>query len=343
MIRHNNLGGTYVRGKSTPNIIRSRIVLLFFDGKSVKDISDDVKLTVNGVRKILNSYFETHSISAKLPPGKEHSVITDNVLEHIEWYKIQKPSIYVREIKDRLIREGVSDQNHAPSNSAIAHSIRWELNLTRKRLEVTPAESLTPAAIEKQNRYFEEISEFPARHIHFMDEASIIRTSGNRTYGHACVGKPAVEVCRYSSDASFTINLLCGFFGIDYYNVLEGPSNGLELLQFFSDALEQKYPNGNPILSAGDAVVMDNCGFHHARHVEPVLREMLLHHGVTLIFQPPYCPELNPCEYCFAHMRKSFRNNERFTASYTELAIVNAMEFITAGFCSGCFEKCGYV
>ena len=49
MIRHNNLGGTYVRGKSTPNIIRSRIVLLFFDGKSVKDISDDVKLTVTVV------------------------------------------------------------------------------------------------------------------------------------------------------------------------------------------------------------------------------------------------------------------------------------------------------
>ncbi|CAB4005781.1 Hypothetical predicted protein [Paramuricea clavata] len=227
--------------------------------------------------------------------------------------------------------------------SAIAYSIRWELNLTRKRLEVIPVESLTPAAIEKQNRYFEEISEFPARHIHFMDEASVIRTSGNRTYGHAYIGKPAVEVCRYSSDATFTINLLCGFFGIDYCDVLEGPSNGLELLQFFSDALEQRYPNGNPILSAGDAVVMDNCGFHHARHIEPVLREMLLRQGVTLIFQPPYCPELNPCEYCFAHMRKSFRNNERFTASYTELAIVNAMEFITAGFCRGFFEKCGYV
>lgn len=59
--------------------------LLFFDGKSVKDISNDVKLTVKGVRKILNSYFKTYSISAKLPPGKDHSVITDNVLERIEW------------------------------------------------------------------------------------------------------------------------------------------------------------------------------------------------------------------------------------------------------------------
>ena len=138
-------------------------------------------------------------------------MITDNVLEHIEWYKTQTPNIYAREIKDHRIREGVSDENHAPSNSAIAHSIRWELNLTRKRLEVIPAESLSPAAIVKQNRYFEGTSEFPARHIHFMDEASIIRTSGNGNYGHACTGKPAVEMCRYSSDATFTINLLCGF------------------------------------------------------------------------------------------------------------------------------------
>ena len=265
MIHHNNVGGTYVRGKSTPSITRSRIALLPSDGKSIKDISDDAKLTVTSVRKILNSYSETRSISAKLPPGKDHSVTTDNALEHIEWYKTQKPSIYAREIRDRLIREGVSDENHAPSNSAIAYSIRWELSLTRKRLEVIPVESPTPAAIEKQNRYSEETSELPARHIHFTDEASVIRTSGNRTYGHAYIGKPAVEVCRYSSDATFTINLLCGSTGIDYNYAPEGPSNGLELLQFSPDALEQMYPNGNPILPAGDAAVMDNCGFHHAR------------------------------------------------------------------------------
>ena len=77
-----------------------------------------------------------------------------------------------------------------------------------------------------------------------------------------------MEVSRYSSDANFTVNLLCGYFGVDYYNLVEGPSNGMELLQFFEEALEKTYENGNPILGAGDAVVLDNCGFHHARHVE---------------------------------------------------------------------------
>ncbi len=221
---------------------------------------------------------------------------------------------------------------NTPSSRTITHVLTAELNFTRKRLTIVPVESLTPLAQEKQDQYFEDISQFPARNIHFMDEASVIRTTGNRNYGHSFIGEPAVEICRYSSDANFTVNLLCSMFDIDYYNILEGPSNGLELLQFFEEALEQTYENGNLVLADGDAVVMDNCGFHHARHVEPILREMLNQRGITLIFQPPYCPELNPCEYCFAHMKISLKRNERFTARYTELAIVNAMELIKPAF-----------
>ena len=101
--------------------------------------------------------------------------------------------------------------------------------------------------------------------------------------------------------------------------------------------------HGNPILGAGDVVVLCNCGLHHARHVEGVLCEMLLQNGVTLLYQPPYCPELNPCEYCFAHMKGSLKNNERFTSLFTELAIVNALELIKPAFCAAFFETCGYV
>ncbi len=86
-------------------------------------------------------------------------------------------------------------------------------------------ESLTPLAQEKQDQYFEDISQFPAQNIHFMDEASVIRMTGNRSYGHSFIGEPAVEVCHYSSDANFTVNSLCSMFDIDYYNILEGPSN----------------------------------------------------------------------------------------------------------------------
>ena len=48
---------------------------------------------------------------------------------------------------------------------------------------------------------------------------------------------------------------------------------------------------------------MDNCGFHHARHVEPVLRNMLGLSGVDLVFQPPYHPVYNTCEHCFRFLK----------------------------------------
>jgi transposase len=342
MFKQNRLGGNFENGKHTPRIVRQRIVSKYGQGVSISQISKDLQVTERGVRKIISSYEETKSIDPKLHLGQDHYKTTDNVLQHIEYIKTQKPSTYGKEIKDKLLDLGVCDNDTVPSRQTISHVLRHELGFTRKRLTVIPEESLTVAAQAKQVRYLEEIADFPARNIHFMDECSVDRTSGNRTYGHSLSGEPAIEICRYSSNAKFTVNLLCGYFGVDHYNIIEGASNGLELLQFFIEAMDERYDNGIPKIAAGDVVVMDNCGFHHARHVEPILRQILLEHEVTLVFQPPYSPELNPCEYAFNHIKQLLKRNERFTSRFTELAIVNALEFVTPTLCSSFFRKCGY-
>ena len=72
-----------------------------------------------------------------------------------------------------------------------------------------------------------------ARRLHFFDECSVIRTTGNRTYGHAAIGRIACEIQRYASNATYTVNLLHSIFGVSHVNILRGASNGLELLNFF--------------------------------------------------------------------------------------------------------------
>ena len=62
--------------------------------------------------------------------------------------------------------------------------------------------------------------------------------------------------------------------GVDHYNILDGPSNGTEML-FFDDVLSSENPDGSAVLERGDTVVMDNCGFHHGRFAEGMLRDML--------------------------------------------------------------------
>jgi len=112
-------------------------------------------------------------------------------------------------------------------------------------------------------------------------------------YGNSYLGEPAIELQKYASNANYTLNLLHSMYGVDYYNVLRGLSNGVEMLNFFDEALAVDRVDGSPILEHGDCVVMDNCGFHHGRVAEPLLRDILQEHGINLLFQPAYSPHLN--------------------------------------------------
>lgn len=92
--------------------------------------------------------------------------------------------------------------------------------------------------------------------VHFFDESSVTKTTPNRTYGQSSKGQSAIKVKRYSSNCTYTVNLLHGCFGIDYSNILEGPSNGLDFFEESMDIVDPVY--GNPVLANGDIVVMDN-------------------------------------------------------------------------------------
>ena len=122
----------------------------------------------------------------------------------------------------------------------------------------------------------------------FFDESSVVKTTGNRRYGSARLGERAVEIQRYASNATYTINSLHSLVGVDCFNVLDGASNGEELLNFFDDALQVERADGSAALERSDVVVMDNCGFHHAHHVEPLLRQMLA--DCSLRKQTPFLP-----------------------------------------------------
>ena len=90
MFEQNSLERIYVRGKSTPELKRARIIQLYSQIMCVSQISDDVKLTTRCVFKIINSYVENIS------------VLTDDVLRQVELYKTRKPSTYARKIRESL-------------------------------------------------------------------------------------------------------------------------------------------------------------------------------------------------------------------------------------------------
>ena len=67
MLRRNNFGEIYFKGKSSPDLIRSRILLSYCNGETIRSISESVQLTEQGMPKIIKSYLDTNSILPKVP------------------------------------------------------------------------------------------------------------------------------------------------------------------------------------------------------------------------------------------------------------------------------------
>ena len=328
-----------------PDVVRHQVIRLYEQGRSYRSIAETLSISHPSVSNIVGFYLQTGTYKAvpTIRTPKERKKLNLDTLEAIELYKLQKPTIFTKEIKQKLLLDGVCDPETLPSKSHINSGLS-ELGYSHKKITSVPRESQTPANQAKYDAYLDLISDIDANTMHFFDECSVTKSSGKRMYGSSVKGSRAVEVQRYASNATYTVNLLHSASGLDYFNILGGPSNGQELLQFFMDALDVTFPSGTLKLGYGDVVVMDNCGFHHGQQTEPRLKAMLAQRNIRLIFQPPYHPQLNSCEYCFAQLRQYLCEHERYAEEMTEMAICDGLiEKITPSVSYNIFNHCGYL
>ncbi|XP_028517103.1 uncharacterized protein LOC114575785 [Exaiptasia diaphana] len=140
--------------------------------------------------------------------------------------------------------------------TAITKSLRNKLDMTHKKISQAPLEQLN--SIWKVDEYLDVTQGICPTKLHFFDESSVIKTTSNRLYGNSYKGSKAIEVQRYASNASYTVNLLHSIFGVDYFNVIPGASNSEQLITFFDFALDSQRDNGLPVFIEGD-VSMVKC------------------------------------------------------------------------------------
>lgn len=113
----NQLGGVYVNGRPLPDSTRQKIVELAHSGARPCDISRILQVSNGCVSKILGRYYETGSIKPRAIGGSKPRVATPPVVAKISEYKRECPSIFAWEIRDRLLSEGVCNNDNIPSVS----------------------------------------------------------------------------------------------------------------------------------------------------------------------------------------------------------------------------------
>lgn len=340
----NQYGRVFEIGKSYPQAVREHVLDLHHQGSSERQIAQIACVSKGFVSKVVKEYnYKNFSVPMKALSGRKKTVVTRNAVDYLEVEKLMKPSVYASELQQRLLLDGVCLANELPSQSSINKCFRNELGMTKKVISQVPIESSTAENMALQNEYLDIISQKDPSTLHFFDESSVIITTGNRRYGNSYLGTPAIELQKKASNANYTINLMHSALGVDIFNVLDGPSNGFQMLLFFEDALTTENPDGSVLLERGDTVVMDNCSFHHGIFAEGMLRDMFDEFGIELVFQPPYSPHLNTCELCFHQLKSYLRHYSKFTEEETKVAIAEGLAQISTQNSLAYFRHCGYL
>jgi transposase len=113
--------------------------------------------------------------------------------------------------------------------------------------------------------------------------------------------------------------------------LLDGPMDG----ESFRAWCEQMLA---PLLRPGHIVVMDNLAAHKVDGV----RQAIEAGGATLLYLPPYSPDLNPIENAFAKMKALVRKAAARTIDALQAATANALLAFTPTDCAHFFTHARY-
>lgn len=153
-----------------------------------------------------------------------------------------------------------------------------------------------------------------------------------RRYGRAPRGKRLVASVPHGHWKTSTFVAGLRTTGLTAPLVVDGAMNG----DIFRAYVEQVLA---PTLVPGDIVILDNLASHKVAGV----REAIEAHGASLVYLPPYSPDLNPIEQAFAKLKALLRK----IAARTVSALWDALGDIVARFtpqeCANYLANAGYV
>ena len=103
--KRNQVKGLYYSGRPTDIHTRTKVLDMYLQGQTFSEISKTTGLTTRGAKKICKQYENTGSLAPTQQAGGARSILINNLVERIEYYKMCKPSIYNKEIREKLFQK----------------------------------------------------------------------------------------------------------------------------------------------------------------------------------------------------------------------------------------------
>jgi transposase len=168
-------------------------------------------------------------------------------------------------------------------------------------------------------------------HLKFIDESGA-HLGLTRLFGRAAPGERILETTPGYSGKHYTVVAALGLTEVTATWVLEDAMTGEHFDVYATQVLA-------PTLRAGDVVLLDNLNVHKS---EPA-RRAIEARGARLEFLPPYSPDLNPIEKCWAKVKTVLRRLKARTFEELVEALNVAFQSITPADARAWFAHCGYL
>lgn len=156
---------------------------------------------------------------------------------------------------------------------------------------------------EKRIAWREDQPSLIAQRLVFIDETAtttnMVRTRGRAPKGERLIGKTPHG---HRKTTTFIAGLRCD--AVTAPMVLDGAMNGSAFLEYVRQVLV-------PTLKSGDVVILDNLPVHKVFGVKAAIEGA----GASLLFLPPYSPDLNPIEMAFSKLKALLRKAAERTVS----------------------------
>ena len=165
----------------------------------------------------------------------------------------------------------------------------------------------------------------------FIDE-TWATTNMTRRYGRAPRGQRLVAAVPHGHWKTSTFVAGLRSSGLTAPLVVDGAMNG----ETFKAYVEQVLA---PTLGPGDIVILDNLGSHKVIGV----REAIEACGASLVYLPPYSPDLNPIEQAFAKLKALLRKTAARTVATLWDALGDLIDRFTPQECANYLANAGYV
>ena len=183
---------------------------------------------------------------------------------------------------------------------------------------------------EARRLWRERQGSLDATRLVFIDE-TCAKDNMARLYGRAHCGRRLLDKVPLARWDTTTFVGALRLSGLTAPFVLEGAINGAWFLAYVEQVL-------CPTLNAGDIVVIDNLGSHKS----PKIRQAIEARGASLLYLPPYSPDLNPIEMAFAKLKALLRKAAERSTEALWNRIGELVDTFTPQECANYFSAAGY-